>query len=143
MRSSIPTVQLHRPPMIPSLNTKAAQEVCPLPHKDSEPRSPGNSQCSPKAYQSSQSTHSFDRSGASSLPIMHSPVAPHQVKFLCLMKLQVKGFSNRFCVFSLLCKPRLKPVLWGVGQSYVHIVRAWSLVVSLSNRIFKTKMQVI
>ncbi|XP_045926899.1 SMC5-SMC6 complex localization factor protein 2 isoform X2 [Micropterus dolomieu] len=76
VRSSIQTVQLHRPPTAPSLNTRAAQEVCPLPLSDSEHWSPGNSQWSSGGYQPSLSTQSSDRGSGSSLPIMHSPVAP-------------------------------------------------------------------
>ncbi|XP_051271155.1 uncharacterized protein slf2 isoform X2 [Dicentrarchus labrax] len=77
-RSSIHTVQLHRPPMTPVLNTRAAQEVGPLPHSDSEHWSPVNSQWPPRGYQPSPSTHSFDRSSGPTLPIMYSPVAPCQ-----------------------------------------------------------------
>ncbi|XP_073338238.1 SMC5-SMC6 complex localization factor protein 2 isoform X2 [Pagrus major] len=70
VRSSVPTVQLHRPPVTPLLNSGAAQDVYPLPHSDCEHWSPGNSQ-----WPSTQPSH---RTNASSVPIMHSPVAPCQ-----------------------------------------------------------------
>ncbi|XP_044069597.1 SMC5-SMC6 complex localization factor protein 2 isoform X3 [Siniperca chuatsi] len=78
VRSTIHTVQLHRPPITPSLSTRAAQEVCPLLLSDSEHWSPGNNQWPPWGYQPSSSIQSSDRSSGSSLPIMHSPVAPCQ-----------------------------------------------------------------
>ncbi|XP_023261564.1 SMC5-SMC6 complex localization factor protein 2-like [Seriola lalandi dorsalis] len=77
VRSLIPTIQLHRPPVTPSLNTSAAQEVSPRHLSDSECLSPGNSQCSRRGYQPSLSTQPSDRISASSLH-MHSPVAPYQ-----------------------------------------------------------------
>ncbi|XP_035519703.1 uncharacterized protein slf2 [Morone saxatilis] len=78
VRSSIQTVQLHRPPMTPVLNTRAAQDVGPLPHSDSEHWNPVNSQWPLRDYQPSPSTHSFDRSSGPTLPVMYSPVAPCQ-----------------------------------------------------------------
>ncbi|XP_040906375.1 SMC5-SMC6 complex localization factor protein 2 isoform X3 [Toxotes jaculatrix] len=77
-RSSIPTAQLHRPPVNPSLNTRAAQEVYPQSVSDSEHRSSGNSHCPPQDYQPSLSIQSSNRSSGSGLPIMHTSAAPCQ-----------------------------------------------------------------
>ncbi|XP_071336715.1 SMC5-SMC6 complex localization factor protein 2 isoform X2 [Trachinotus anak] len=80
VRSLVPTVQLHRPPVTTTLNTSAAQEVYPWPFSDSGHLSPGNSHAPPRGYQPFPSTQSSDRSSSSSLPNMHSPVAPYQVQ---------------------------------------------------------------
>ncbi|XP_039995625.1 SMC5-SMC6 complex localization factor protein 2 [Xiphias gladius] len=77
VRSPIPTAQLHRPPVTPSLYTRAAQEVYPRPLSDSEHWSPGYNHW-PRGYKPSPGTQSSDRSSGSSLPLMHSPVAPCQ-----------------------------------------------------------------
>ncbi|XP_068424507.1 SMC5-SMC6 complex localization factor protein 2 isoform X2 [Clinocottus analis] len=76
--STIQTIQLHRPPMTPSLYTRGVQEGYPLPRSDSEHWSPENSQWSSWGYQPSPSAQSSDRSSGFSLPIMHNPVAPCQ-----------------------------------------------------------------
>lgn len=78
VRSSMHTIQLHRPPITQSFYTRPVQEVSPQPLSDSEHGSFGNSQCPSWGYQPSPSTNSADRSSGSSLPIMHSPVATCQ-----------------------------------------------------------------
>ncbi|XP_034407421.1 SMC5-SMC6 complex localization factor protein 2 isoform X2 [Cyclopterus lumpus] len=78
VKSSIHTIQLHRPPMTPSLYTRGVQEGYPLPLLDSGHWSPGNSQWSSWGYQPSPSTQFSDGSSGSSLPIMHNPVASCQ-----------------------------------------------------------------
>ncbi|XP_042358247.1 SMC5-SMC6 complex localization factor protein 2 [Plectropomus leopardus] len=75
-RTSVQTVQLHRPPVTPSFNSRASQDS--LAPSDSEYWSPGHSQWAPSVYQPSPSTQSPDRSRGSSLPNMYSPVAPYQ-----------------------------------------------------------------
>nr|XP_046258197.1 uncharacterized protein slf2 isoform X2 [Scatophagus argus] len=72
--SCVQTVQLHRPSLTPSLNTRSTQEVSPLPQLDSE----HGSQWPMRGYQPSHSTNSPDKGSGSSLPIMHSSVAPCQ-----------------------------------------------------------------
>ncbi|XP_037638621.1 SMC5-SMC6 complex localization factor protein 2 isoform X2 [Sebastes umbrosus] len=76
VRSCAHTIQLCRPPMIPSFYTRAVQEVCTLPL--SEDWSPENSQRPSWGYQPSLNTQSSDRSSGSSVPIMYNPVAPCQ-----------------------------------------------------------------
>ncbi|XP_034464230.1 SMC5-SMC6 complex localization factor protein 2 isoform X3 [Hippoglossus hippoglossus] len=76
MRNPVPTAQLHRRPVTPSLNTRTAQEVLPQPLSDSVPRSPAYSHSTPHGYQPSENTHSCERSSCSSLSI--SPAAPCQ-----------------------------------------------------------------
>ncbi|XP_056291793.1 SMC5-SMC6 complex localization factor protein 2 isoform X2 [Pseudoliparis swirei] len=71
VKSSIDTIQLQRPPLTPSLNTRGVQEGYPLPLSDSEHWSPGNSQLSP-------STLSSDGSSVSNITIMYNPVPPCQ-----------------------------------------------------------------
>ncbi|XP_041804096.1 SMC5-SMC6 complex localization factor protein 2 isoform X2 [Chelmon rostratus] len=76
-KTSMHTVQLHGPPVTPSLNTTAAREGCPLPHSDFEHWSSGNSRWPPRGHQPSSSTQSSDRGHHSSLPTL-SRVAPCQ-----------------------------------------------------------------
>ncbi|GLD65051.1 SMC5-SMC6 complex localization factor protein 2-like isoform X3, partial [Lates japonicus] len=78
VRMSVPTVQLHRPPVNPSLNNRAPQEVYPRPLPDSEHCSTGNSYWTPRGYQPPPSTQSSDRSSGSGLSTMYSPVASCQ-----------------------------------------------------------------
>ncbi|XP_049927555.1 SMC5-SMC6 complex localization factor protein 2 isoform X1 [Epinephelus moara] len=82
VRGSIQTIQLHRPPITSSFNTRAVQGVCTLAPSGSEHWSPASgppdSQVPPLVYQPSPSPQSSVRSSGSSLPNMHSPVAPCQ-----------------------------------------------------------------
>ncbi|XP_062256686.1 SMC5-SMC6 complex localization factor protein 2 isoform X2 [Platichthys flesus] len=77
MKSPVPAVKLNRRPVTPSLNTRTAEEVLPQPVSDSVPRSPAYSHSTPHGYQSSQNTHSCERS-SSSVSITNSPAAPCQ-----------------------------------------------------------------
>ncbi|XP_018533665.1 SMC5-SMC6 complex localization factor protein 2 isoform X2 [Lates calcarifer] len=78
VRMPVPTVQLHRPPVNPSLNNRALQEVYPRPFPDSEHCNIGNSYWTPCGYQPPPSTLSSDRSSGSGLSTTYSPVASCQ-----------------------------------------------------------------
>lgn len=78
--SSMDTVQLRRHPVTSSLNTRAAQEVSPLLHSDSEHFSPGSSQRPPRGYQPSPNTQCTDSSGCSKLPTTVAPCQDKQHK---------------------------------------------------------------
>ncbi|XP_034753306.1 SMC5-SMC6 complex localization factor protein 2 isoform X2 [Etheostoma cragini] len=78
VRSPIHTIQLHRPPPIPSFYPCAVQDVFPQPLSQSKDWSPEKSQCPSWGYQPSPSTQSSNRSRGASLPIMHGPLAPYQ-----------------------------------------------------------------
>ncbi|XP_044228722.1 SMC5-SMC6 complex localization factor protein 2 isoform X4 [Thunnus albacares] len=81
VRSPIQTIQLHRPPMTLSVTPRKVQDVCSLSLADSESRRPCTSQWPQRGYHPSMSTQSSDRSRGSSLPMMHSPVAPYQDQY--------------------------------------------------------------
>ncbi|XP_070697533.1 SMC5-SMC6 complex localization factor protein 2 isoform X2 [Pempheris klunzingeri] len=78
VRGSVHPVQLNRPHVTSSPNFRAAPEVYLLPLSDSPYWSPGNNQWSPRAYQPSPCAQPSDRTSGSSLPIMHSLIAPCQ-----------------------------------------------------------------
>ncbi|XP_026210940.1 SMC5-SMC6 complex localization factor protein 2 isoform X2 [Anabas testudineus] len=76
-KSSIPTVQLHRSPLTPSLNSQAAQHLCART-QDSEQWSPGTIQWPSQGYELPPTTQSSDTSIGSSLLNMQCPVASDQ-----------------------------------------------------------------
>ncbi|KAK2824302.1 hypothetical protein Q5P01_021477 [Channa striata] len=77
-QSSMRTIQLHRPPLTPSLNSRATQQLYPRPLSQSEQWSSGTNQWPLQGYQASPTTQSSDTSSGPSLFIMQSPVAPGQ-----------------------------------------------------------------
>ncbi|XP_026165314.1 SMC5-SMC6 complex localization factor protein 2 isoform X2 [Mastacembelus armatus] len=77
-KTSIPTVELRRPPVTPSLNMKADKDGYPQNLSESERWCPGNSQWPHMGFLPSPSCQSSDRSGDSSLIMRHNPVVTWQ-----------------------------------------------------------------
>nr|XP_040035078.1 uncharacterized protein slf2 isoform X3 [Gasterosteus aculeatus aculeatus] len=94
VRSSIGTVELHRPPMSPSFYIRGIQGVHPWPTSDSEHRAHWSS----SGYQPSPSTQSSYRSSGSSLPVMHNLLSPGQEQHK-----QTPSSENRIPVVDLNC----------------------------------------